>query len=375
MAIEKFGVVLFYPLRIGKSHPIITGNRAENLEEIIAKFIANFIENSHRFSSRLTAQVILKDSTPWAAAGYAVAVGQCAVTRNAGTPTCLLPATVTDGDYNIDIFGADFELLFSRMQGGICSCKYRGTELLQSVPRLNFGRAPTDNDRGCGMPYEYAAWKTAGSYTRLVNCRVSGNRHHADITAGYVLPTPAHDTVTMMYGITGDGRVKTRLLWNGEAGVCVPEFSLLFTLPAAYGNVDYCGCGPLENYVDWHTGALLGHYSFRAAENCTPYSIPQECGNRTGVCAAVIGGESDVGLAFTCPRGMDFSALPYTPEELENARHAYELPPVVKTVVRVSAGQTGVGSDNSWGATLHSEDQYRLVAGENFRFSFYGVSP
>ena len=36
---------------------------------------------------------------------------------------------------------------------------------------------------------------------------------------------------------------------------------------------------------------------------------------------------------------MEFSALPYTPHELENAMHPYELPQVHYTVVRVAKQQ------------------------------------
>ena len=36
---------------------------------------------------------------------------------------------------------------------------------------------------------------------------------------------------------------------------------------------------------------------------------------------------------------MMFSALPYTPHELENAKHPYELPQVHYTVVRAALGQ------------------------------------
>ena len=65
---------------------------------------------------------------------------------------------------------------------------------------------------------------------------------------------------------------------------------------------------------------------------------------------------------------VNFSALPYTPHEMENAKHAYELPPVHYTVVRVAGGQMGVGGDNSWGAPVHPE--YHLDAGKGMEFSF-----
>ncbi len=65
---------------------------------------------------------------------------------------------------------------------------------------------------------------------------------------------------------------------------------------------------------------------------------------------------------------MEFSALPYTPHELENAMHPYELPPVHYTVVRVAKAQMGVGGDDSWGAQTHPE--YLLQTDKTMQFSF-----
>ena len=59
--------------------------------------------------------------------------------------------------------------------------------------------------------------------------------------------------------------------------------------------------------------------------------------------------------------------------EVENARHAYELPPVTKTVVRCTIGQMGVGGDDSWGAKPHPEHLCRLAPGQTFRFVFEGI--
>lgn len=66
---------------------------------------------------------------------------------------------------------------------------------------------------------------------------------------------------------------------------------------------------------------------------------------------------------------MHFSALPYTPHEMENAMHAYELPEVHYTVIRAALQQMGVGGDNSWGALTHEE--FLLDVGEKMEFSFY----
>ncbi|GAA0083656.1 hypothetical protein GNF79_16465 [Clostridium perfringens] len=66
------------------------------------------------------------------------------------------------------------------------------------------------------------------------------------------------------------------------------------------------------------------------------------------------------------------SVLPYTPHELENAYHAYELPPIYHTVLKISLKQSGVGGDDSWGAEVH--DEYKLKAEEEriLKFSIIG---
>ena len=66
------------------------------------------------------------------------------------------------------------------------------------------------------------------------------------------------------------------------------------------------------------------NYNIRAdfAQNSPIY--PQDCDSRTGVYSVAVTG-SIPGICFAGD-SMTFSALPYTPHELENARHLYELP-------------------------------------------------
>ena len=61
---------------------------------------------------------------------------------------------------------------------------------------------------------------------------------------------------------------------------------------------------------------------------------------------------------------------PYTPHELENARHLYELPrDDNKMVVRCALFQRGVGGDNSWGAKPHADDCFAVEKETSFRFT------
>jgi beta-galactosidase len=68
---------------------------------------------------------------------------------------------------------------------------------------------------------------------------------------------------------------------------------------------------------------------------------------------------------------MEFSAIPYSPAMLENALHAYELPPVHHTFIKCSLKQMGVAGDDSWGARPHPEyllpTDRRLVFAVDFK--------
>ena len=59
-------------------------------------------------------------------------------------------------------------------------------------------------------------------------------------------------------------------------------------------------------------------------------------------------------MTFTSDQ-MEFSVLPYTPYELEQAAHIHELPVPYQTVIMINSRQMGVGGDNTWGARTHEE--------------------
>ncbi|MDE6906904.1 MAG: beta-galactosidase, partial [Lachnospiraceae bacterium] len=148
----------------------------------------------------------------------------------------------------------------------------------------------------------------------------------------------------------------------------MPEFGMMFRLNADYEHVKWYGYGPQETYADRMQGAKLGVYKNQVKDNLAKYLVPQECGNKQGVRWAEVTDYKGRGLRFWGEE-LSFSALPYTPHELENARHVYELPPVHYTTVRVAKAQMGVGGDDSWGSRTHPE--FLLDAGEPMEFSFF----
>ena len=138
-------------------------------------------------------------------------------------------------------------------------------------------------------------------------------------------------------------------------------------MPRKYENLTWFGRGEQENYCDRNKGARLGIHSNKVIDNVSQYVIPQECGNKTDVKWAKITDNFGNGLLVSGDN-FEFSALPYTPHELENAYHHYELPQVHYTVIRTSLMNIGVGGDDSWGAMPYEE--YLIPSNNDMSFEF-----
>ena len=339
----------------------------------------------------VTVSFHLKKDTLWAEAGYEVAFGQAVVAdvkAGQGAATAKRkPYTLIRGKRNFGVRGTDFEALFS-IENGFVSYRYAGKEFLVRSPRPNFWRAPVDNDEGNNMTARYGQWKLASLYLTTKGTGVAKETGHgtwydnpvvreeadcAVITYYYHLPTTPEAECQVTYRVYGDGRIQTTLSYDPVEGLGdMPEFGMLFQCSADYDHVEWYGNGPEETYEDRKEGAKLGVYRNLVKENLAQYLVPQECGNKTGVRYAKITDRKGRGLLFTGDK-MNFSALPYTSHELENARHSFELPEVHYTYVRVSMQQMGVGGDDSWGAQVHPEYLIDVSKKLEFTFTFCGI--
>ena len=321
-------------------------------------------------------------STDWAPADHQVAWEQAVFGQRLVEPAGNRPPELIEGIHNIGVRGEHFSALFSRLYGGLVSYRYgptpeEGRELLRGIPRPNFWHAPTSNERGWGAPFVDGPWLLASRYAtaRLEDPRVRVHPDAVEVRYTYDLPTTPASECEVAYRVSGDGRIEvTVTVRPGDGLPDMPEFGLLLAADADLHRLRWYGEGPEESYVDRRRGARLGVYSGEVAGQLTPYVRPQEAGSHTGVRWAEVTDDDGAGLRFDCAGGMEFSALPWTPFEIENARHPNELPPIHRTVLRPALMRRGVAGDDSWGARTHPE--YRLPVGQNltFRFGFQGVS-
>ena len=355
----------------------------------------------------VTVSFHLKEEEVWAPTGYEIAFGQYvyqvkeAVSNGksdsaetaiiAEKDVCVSDAFVKKpqiirSTHNIGVRGEHFEVMFSVLNGGLVSYKYAGKEMIEAIPKPNFWRAPTDNDCGNLMQMRYAQWKVAsmylshkeyrkGAYGPSNSPQTEETDHSVKVTFTYLMPTTPASECQLTYEVFGDGKVKTTLTYDPvkELGD-MPEFGVIFKFNADYDNVQWYGLGEAETYADRKKGAKLGIYQNKIVDNIARYMVPQECGAKEEVRWAKVTDRKGRGMYFEMDgESMMFSALPYTPHEMENAMHPYELPQIHYTVVRVAKGQMGIGGDDSWGAYTHPEYLLNADGKMEFSFSFKGI--
>ena len=329
----------------------------------------------------LTVSFWLKEDMSWADAGHEVAFGQKIYKKIPAFHASEKPIRVVHGKVNIGVKGEDFDCLFSMLSGGLVSYRYAGKEMIEKIPMPNFWRAPVDNDNGSMAPARYAQWKIASMYISHRNggmfdnvpTKVEEKDNTVTVTYTYFMPTTPAGKCQVSYTVFGDGTIETKLMYDPVEGLPdMPEFGMMCQFNADYDTLTWYGMGSEETYADRRHGAKLGIYSNKVADNMAKYLVPQECGNKVGVRYARIADAKGRGMMFEGDE-LSFSALPYTPHELENAAHVYELPQVHHTIVRVALAQMGVGGDDSWGSLVHPEYHIDVTKPLEFTFRFKGI--
>ncbi|WP_173552751.1 beta-galactosidase small subunit [Bifidobacterium merycicum] len=305
------------------------------------------------------------------------------------------------GDVVTGVHGDDFEYLFSWQAGGPVSFKVDGREWLYRAPRPAVWRATTDNDRGNGFPIKSAMWLGADMFAACSKTELSvdgetvakplspdnnayGGPVQAEtmtMTYTYTLPVVPATTVTVAYTVTPDGAIGVTVHYEGKEGLPeLPAFGLRFIMPTPAKGFTYDGLSG-ETYPDRMAGGEPGEYTVEGMP-VTPYLVPQDCGMHMRTKRVMVTRDAvldnsrrderdEFSLTFAQAEGAEpfaFSCLPYTPEEIENATHHNELPPVRRTVLTVCGAVRGVGGIDSWGSDVRPD--FHIDAQQDHEFTF-----
>ena len=340
-----------------------------------------FTDGCNNGEYTLTVFFTLKHKTIWANKGYVVAYGQevFTVNRKVRKDKSRNKLHLINSVDQIEIRTKDFSVTFSKLECGLTTYEYKGKLLIDKTVKPNFWRAPTNNDYGAKIDQEMIPWRNASLYLAGMNNEkpiqptINTHEDSISVTFGYVLPTVPVSKCSVRYVVHNDGRIDTELFMkNNRKLPPLYEFGMMFNLSKEFEKISWYGLGPHETYSDRKKSALVDCYEGKVKDQMAHYIRPQECGSKCDVRYASVFNRKNQGLDFYMDdEFMVFNALPYTPFEIENANHEYELPVIDKTIVRVMKAQLGVGGDDSWGKKPHRE--YWIKKEDlRFRFSFKG---
>ncbi|WP_284036854.1 beta-galactosidase subunit alpha [Neobacillus sp. 114] len=340
----------------------------------------------------LNISFIQTEDLKWAKAGHEVAWVQfklpSAVKSNEGVafPRCFCPLLIEETGHQLIVTGESFSLTFDRVYGVLHSWKVYGMELLESGPTVNIWRAPTDNDRlgleEFSVKKEESEWRGYGLHQmknriESFDYKLSQAKDVVTITVKSRLAPPVHAwgfSTVITYEIKNNGVVSVDVSGKklGVSSATLPKIGLQMKLKRSFDQVDWYGRGPGESYADSKQAARFGIWSSTVDGLFTPYVVPQENGNRHEVRWVSLTNLSGAGLLAAGKPAFDFSAYFYTTEDLEWAKHTYELVNEDFITFNVDYKQQGLGSASCGPGVL---EQYRLLNTDfHFAVSFKAFS-
>ena len=265
-------------------------------------------------------------------------------------------------DHKLNIDFDNFNASFDTLSGELISLQLEDEELLKEAVKVNFWRAPTDNDFGNRMEQRQAIWRTEGKTAELIGFKVKpADDYKLTVTSEFML-IDSRSLLTVIYNFYGNGKIEIETKFKaGIKGLPnLARFGLNFVLLDA-DSLAYYGRGPHENYCDRNTSAFIGQYNGSVTDQYFAYARPQENGYKTDSRWMRLGNDKR-GLFFTSDNSFSFSALHIPTEMLdqitrENYKHLNDIVQTEETYLNIDIKQMGVGGDNSWGARPHKPYQ------------------
>ena len=141
-----------------------------------------------------------------------------------------------------------------------------------------------------------------------------------------------------------------------------------------FDQISWYGKGELENYIDRSFGFTVGKYSLPINQFIEPYVKPQENANRIGVrWMAFSTPQKNKGLlVVNDTKVLSMSAWPFTQQNLNEAKHTFDLKNPGFLTINIDLIQMGVGGNDSWSPVSRPIEKYEIPSGD-YQYSFYLV--
>ncbi|WP_230482436.1 glycoside hydrolase family 2 TIM barrel-domain containing protein [Sphingomonas sp. Leaf21] len=269
----------------------------------------------------------------------------------------------------IRLSAAGATLTIDRNTGLVVDYSARGRTMLTGGSP-NFYRALIDNDIGTGVEKTHDIWRVASDTRHVEGIEARG----ATVTVRYTLGNGAARFVTS-YTMRGDGSVAVETDFTPlKAGLPDPlRIGLAYSMPSRIDTVEWYGRGPHESYADRKTGAAVGLWRGRIADQNHDYMRPQETGNKTDVRWMELSQAGVDGLRVTGNAPLSVNALAFPYDDLSRrspgTRRSSDIAPHDHNTLLIDAAQSGVGGNTNWDATGRPLMTYRIsLAPRSFGF-------
>lgn len=330
---------------------------------------------------KTTAEIIYKiqfqlsKDTPWAKKGFVVAqdqfVSQVLRDKSNLFSDYKASASVSEKDNNIEVYGEDFNIKISKENGALSSYIFNGEEQIFAPLLPNFTRPLTDNDSKGWKPHKVLKqWYDNKPKLTSVKTEKSGN--DVLIISNYEVVKDSAQ-VLVSYTIKSDGLIKVDCkLKASEHLPNIPKVGMQMGIQNSFKQISWYGKGELENYVDRNHGFFVEQYSLPIEDFMEPYVRPQENGNRTEVrwMACTSENKNEGLLIVNVNNPLSMSVWPYTEENINKAKHTFDLKASGYLTLNIDLTQMGVGGNDSWSPVAAPLETYQIPS-KNYEYSFY----
>ena len=347
---------------------------ADTQKDVLLKLPVVKPENGTEYYLQVFAYT--KEECPFLPAGFEVAKEEFAFPTNnyfIEEPVSGTLSVKKENDKIIVESGAlSFE--FSAKDGrGLLAVNNNGKRVFNDLPRLDFWRAPTDNDFGENAQYRLRLWEAAGLNVTY-EYKGYDEKNGAVAVAYRAKPIGVEAAVDMTYTINKDGSLTIDANYKALSDN-LPEmmrFGMVMTLDKDYNDLAWYGRGPGENYVDRNGDTFMGLWKGKVEDQAFAYFRPQETGNKTDVRWVTLKNKIGKGFKITGKQPLSVNATNYRTEDLDpgltkKQQHPSDLIPRKEVVLNIDLFQRGMAGLNSWGA--RPLDQYRFMDKE-YKYSY-----
>lgn len=328
---------------------------------------------------RLLLSTTLKQDEVWAKKGHEVAWEQLDLpwSQPATEERAVSGASFQQTEEGVTVSGNGFSYTFNK-DGQLVSMVMGDKELLRSPLKLNVWRAPLaneqdswnafrsrgaswDNNIGLMLANEYYSagldqvrYVPLSMEVRQVDGKVYVSVRNFSKIGGDAIER--HDTYVFGaiykgfeerydYQIDGAGTItlKHQVTPEGTMPAWLPRIGLTVTLDEGLQQVGYYGRGPEENYPDRKSGYKVGVYQTTVDDMYEPYLIPQDHGLRTDNRWLNLTDAEGRGLHIQMNELFNFSASPYSTENLTRATYQYQLRKQGAVTLNLDYATSGVG--------------------------------